>query len=165
MRLHIRSFVESSSQCLNSIRKPFFCVKIFFLKNFQQCEIRYLCYLIFMKTFFIWNNVLWKHSLKVQYAFLKLIFIKSFSYMSHWYLLHYMKSYFIWKTKEFPSVHTSNKDIEFEINCWSEFVVYSTANRKHPYTARTLANRQSVREDYGRLGKCKGGAREILRIV
>ena len=40
-----------------------------------------------------------------------------------------------------------------------------TANRKHPYTSRTLANGQSVREDYGRFQQCKGGLREILQII
>jgi hypothetical protein len=40
-----------------------------------------------------------------------------------------------------------------------------TANRKHPYTSRTLANGQSVREEYGRSEECKGGVREILLIV
>ena len=34
-----------------------------------------------------------------------------------------------------------------------------TANQKHPYTTRTLANGQSVREDYGRFQECKGGIR------
>jgi hypothetical protein len=36
---------------------------------------------------------------------------------------------------------------------------------KHPYTTHTLVNGKSVREDYGRFGECKGGVREILRIV
>ena len=40
-----------------------------------------------------------------------------------------------------------------------------TANQKHPYTTRTLTNRQSVREDYGRFGEYKGGVWETLHIV
>ena len=40
----------------------------------------------------------------------------------------------------------------------------NTANQKHPPTTRTLANGQSVREDYGRFGESKGGVREILRM-
>ena len=46
-----------------------------------------------------------------------------------------------------------------------EFAASFTANRKHPYTSRTLANGQSVREEYGRSEECKGGVREILLIV
>ena len=42
---------------------------------------------------------------------------------------------------------------------------FYTANRKHPYTTRTLANGQSVREYYGRFQQCKAGLREILQIV
>ena len=40
-----------------------------------------------------------------------------------------------------------------------------TANQKHPYTTRTLVNRQSVREGYRRFEECKGGLREIMYIV
>jgi hypothetical protein len=40
-----------------------------------------------------------------------------------------------------------------------------TANRKLPYTSRTLANGQSVREDYGRFEECTVRLREILRFV
>ena len=41
----------------------------------------------------------------------------------------------------------------------------TTANRKLPYTSRTLANGQSVREDYGRFEECTVRLREILRFV
>ena len=51
------------------------------------------------------------------------------------------------------------------IGSWNRHITVNTANRKHPYTTHTLANGQSVRENYGRFGEGKGGIREILRIV
>jgi hypothetical protein len=52
------------------------------------------------------------------------------------------------------------------LSLYPNFVVLAcTANRKHPYTFRTLANGQSVRSEYRRYEECKGGVLEISFIV
>jgi hypothetical protein len=50
------------------------------------------------------------------------------------------------------------------VNIWSDEWP-CTANQNYPYTSRTLANGQSVREGYGRFEECKDGLRDILYIV